>query len=458
MADERVFQVEAGQAVTAEPIDLAEAGFRERSDLQEWVLGHPEIIGEDVLVITSEFDYWESFDGQRQPHRLDVLGIDSESRLVLAELKRDKASDTVQLQAINYAALAATFTEDDIVDAYRRHLRSRGTELSEDEATARILSHCDLDTENLRRPRIVLIAGEFSAITLAAVDWLTEQGLNITLQRVQAYRIPIGAVVMTASQLYPLPTAEEIRVTPRRAHLQAKREQKTQRRAANVVSRLVRSGLLADGTRLVLKPNNDASADHCEIIRDFVAANPEKGQAVWHNNSSTPLEWVADGQNYAPTTVVRKIFEEATGTTQSHFRGPRWWCTPEGMTLPELIEDAESSKFDWTQLHEVLRVIPAGRWTTYGDLAAMVGTAAQPLGKHLADCEDCSNAWRVLDREGRPTPQFAWSDPARHETQSQALSKEGIRFDPVGRADGEQRLSAEELNELVETVDEKLEV
>jgi hypothetical protein len=30
--------------------------LREREHLQEWVLAHPEIIGRDVLVVTSEFN------------------------------------------------------------------------------------------------------------------------------------------------------------------------------------------------------------------------------------------------------------------------------------------------------------------------------------------------------------------------------------------------------------------
>lgn len=43
---------------------------------------------------------------------------------------------------------------------------------------------------------------------------------------------------MTASQLYPLPTTEEIRVTPRGAHLQVKREQ-VQRLSAEELTELV---------------------------------------------------------------------------------------------------------------------------------------------------------------------------------------------------------------------------
>jgi hypothetical protein len=38
---ERVFTVTGPTATPAQPITLAEAGLRERSDLQQWVLAHP---------------------------------------------------------------------------------------------------------------------------------------------------------------------------------------------------------------------------------------------------------------------------------------------------------------------------------------------------------------------------------------------------------------------------------
>mgnify|MGYP001405807123 FL=1 len=54
--DELVFRVQDSVAQPARPITLAEAGLRERQHLQEWVLANPEMLGEGVLIITSEFD------------------------------------------------------------------------------------------------------------------------------------------------------------------------------------------------------------------------------------------------------------------------------------------------------------------------------------------------------------------------------------------------------------------
>lgn len=57
--------------------------------------------------------------------------------------------------------------------------------------------------------------------------------------------------------------------------------------------------------------------------------------------------------------------------------------------------------FDRGLLHGVLAVVPAGRWTTYGELARAVGT--QPFGGHVPRCTDCPIAWRWAPRAGPAT-------------------------------------------------------
>ncbi|WUQ40289.1 MGMT family protein [Streptomyces sp. NBC_00234] len=57
---------------------------------------------------------------------------------------------------------------------------------------------------------------------------------------------------------------------------------------------------------------------------------------------------------------------------------------------------AQRNPRDWTGLHTLLGAVPAGRWTTYGDVAAVIGSHAVPVGTHLATCGQCPNPWRVL--------------------------------------------------------------
>ena len=53
----------------------------ERKHIQEWVRSHPEILGEDLLIVGMEFD---KFEGSKD--RLDLLSVDREGNLVSGQL------------------------------------------------------------------------------------------------------------------------------------------------------------------------------------------------------------------------------------------------------------------------------------------------------------------------------------------------------------------------------------
>ncbi|WP_291323711.1 endonuclease NucS domain-containing protein [Desulfonatronospira sp.] len=134
MNDELVFSVQEATASPAQQITLAEAGLTERSHLQEWVIAHPQILGSDVLIVAFEFDRWKSFSGQNERDRLDVLGLDKSGRLVVVELKRDKAPEATEMQAIKYAAMASRFTPEILASQHARFLTSRGDKTDEEQA------------------------------------------------------------------------------------------------------------------------------------------------------------------------------------------------------------------------------------------------------------------------------------------------------------------------------------
>ena len=190
MPDEQVYSIDdSSKASPAAPITLAEAGLTERAHLQEWILAHPEIIGEEVHIVTCEFDAWQSASGAERD-RLDVLGLDRSGRLVVVELKRDKAPDTVEMQAIKYAAMASRFTPEVLASQHAEFLRKRGNAVSDEEAMRLLIEHVndELNPDLLRQPRIVLVASQFPATVTATVVWLSEMGVDISLVTLHAYR------------------------------------------------------------------------------------------------------------------------------------------------------------------------------------------------------------------------------------------------------------------------------
>jgi alkylated DNA nucleotide flippase Atl1 len=107
------------------------------------------------------------------------------------------------------------------------------------------------------------------------------------------------------------------------------------------------------------------------------------------------------------------------------------------------------SGFDWSALDAALAALPFGAWTTYTDLAELVGSHQVPVGQHVASTADLVNGHRVLTADGRVAAGFRWSEPADKRDVLEVLKAEGVRFGPDGRADGEQRLGADDLADLI---------
>ncbi|WP_434740263.1 GmrSD restriction endonuclease domain-containing protein [Micromonospora sp. SH-82] len=116
------------------------------------------------------------------------------------------------------------------------------------------------------------------------------------------------------------------------------------------------------------------------------------------------------------------------------------WPGPTGDT-------GTQSEVAWDVLAKALAELPAGSWTTYGDLAALIGTAPQPVGNRLAG-HPTLNAHRVLQAGGIVAGNFRWLEPDRDDDPRDVLRAEGVTFDQHGRADPAQRITVEELAQL----------
>ncbi|MEU3341520.1 DUF262 domain-containing protein [Streptomyces sp. NPDC006668] len=115
---------------------------------------------------------------------------------------------------------------------------------------------------------------------------------------------------------------------------------------------------------------------------------------------------------------------------------------------------AERSR-DWVLAHEVLAALPHGTWTSYGDLAAFLGSGAQAVGNHMASTPGVANAYRVLTSEGKVSDGFRWTSEDEGGDVRARLSADGVRFTVNGAADPAQRLTADDLALLVAEDDDR---
>ncbi len=121
---------------------------------------------------------------------------------------------------------------------------------------------------------------------------------------------------------------------------------------------------------------------------------------------------------------------------------------------PEALADyrtqfKQEQGFDWTIAHEILGLIPAGKWTAYYYLAEAIGTSAQAVANHVSKCGVCANPYRVLTWNGRIADGFAWTDPTDKRDPRAVLEAEDLAF-VDGLADPDAKLAAEDLLALVE--------
>ncbi len=444
-----LFKADGAEATALTKTSLAALGLRERDHLQEWVIANPTVLGDGLLVVTSEYDSWRGTDGVASKDRLDILALEPSGRLVVAELKRDEDRD-VHLQAVNYAALVSRFDLETLAEAHAKFLAGRGTPTTVDEARERLLEHVEeFDQETLRAPRIVLVAASFPRIVTHTAVWLSEMGLDVSLVQVGAWQAG-EQLIGSFERLYPVQAVEEFTLAPARQEAAAAKARAEERsRRGRSLDRLTSAGALPIGTVLSLVPETRVTAEERKEVLDWVSEQSARGQATFNGDPALGLTWY-DGSRWSPTGLAKHIVEQATGRKPRVIGGPRWWATPEGVTLRALadsVSDARPGGFDWTRLHHMLERLPEGRWTTYGDLASIVGTHAQPVGQHITNCTVCEHAWRVLDSQGRVAAGFSWSDPGQTDDPADLLQAEGLRLRD-GRADPQQRLRRDELAAL----------
>ena len=142
-------------------------GLRERTDIQEWVAAHPDILGGDLLIIAKEFSGFDS-----TSERLDLLAVDSQGTLVVIELKRDDSGADAYWQAVKYASYLRHANVDTIAEMLADYAG-----ISKEDAGDRLLKHLDADDfESLNREqRIILASHRFAPEVTSAVLWLNEK-------------------------------------------------------------------------------------------------------------------------------------------------------------------------------------------------------------------------------------------------------------------------------------------
>ncbi len=279
------------------PRTLIELNIWERKHVEEWIRVNPEMLGEDLLILTVEFDrFVQSSD------RLDLLALDRSGNLVVIELKRDSAAGYADLQAIRYAAMVSSMTVDKLLPYYVAYRKKHfGEQLSEVNARSQIVEFVGSESfvEFSTKPRIILCSEGFSQEITTTILWLRSSQIDISCVKITPYKMG-DQIIIVPKIVLPLEEAKQYTID-----IKIKEEEREQSIRSNrpknpkTMRLLVENSLVKPGDPIFLKNGLPGYIRYDESDPTFQATITGKlGQSdavLWtkdrSENSISALTW-----------------------------------------------------------------------------------------------------------------------------------------------------------------------
>ncbi|THV37002.1 MGMT family protein [Glycomyces buryatensis] len=115
-----------------------------------------------------------------------------------------------------------------------------------------------------------------------------------------------------------------------------------------------------------------------------------------------------------------------------------------------------TTEADWELVRRLVAALPEGTWTSYGDLAELIGTGPRQVGAFMRDDGAVPRAYRVLTASGKVSEGFRWSDGRTGKNVPDLLRDDGVTVSAKGTADLSQRMSVYDLRLLAMELGEDL--
>lgn len=317
----------------------------ETAHLEQWIVQHPDVVGDGLKVIATQFNRWASVEGRPAREALDILALSSSGQTVVIELKRG-SDRRVHLQAMTYGALVAGFDKNMLAEAHAHWLSRNGSPTSSHEALEHLDDHLESgwDDEILKLPRLVLVAEAFPDQVLTTVQWLTEtaaDGLEIECHEHRLFRDLSGTFVtfrklfpvenLEGRTLVPAPTVDTDSVRKRIA---------TKERRARSAKVIAERGGIPNDARIQLSLEAQVAPAVVAEIDTWLDEVPDRRSVSWINDPVRPLRWAAaenPDEQWTLTALRDEIFTKA-GFDKPSFSAADAW-NYDGQSLYWLAED-----------------------------------------------------------------------------------------------------------------------
>lgn len=255
-----LYKLENNQLNNINEIQFSNIKILEK-DLQNLIMKQPNILGEELLIISEEYSDWEE-----SQKRVDLLAIDQDGNLVVIELKRDNGFH-MDLQAIRYAAMLSQLTYDKAISTYKRFLQKYNpSEADQAEILInRFISGLNEDNGEFAKDiRIILVSNYFSKEITSSALWLRSKGVDMKCIKLTPYLDQeTQAIYIDSDVIIPLREVDEYLIA-----IQDKKENQKQFRTSMSYqkdqTKYDFKGTIYGKGQLVLN-----------VIRDFVNEHPE---------------------------------------------------------------------------------------------------------------------------------------------------------------------------------------
>lgn len=320
-----------------EATSFTDLNIWERQHIQEWIRQAPEILGEQLLVVSIEFDRF-----QNSNDRLDILAIDRQGNLVVIELKRDVYAGYADLQSIRYAAMVSSMSIESLLPYYLAYQKKylKIDDLSKDECRTRIEEFVSLETfeELSNKPRIILCSENFSQEVTTTVLWLNQSGLDISCVRITPHRIG-DQIVIVPNKIIPLQEAKQYLIDIQKKEDRQEKKTGNRQRTMRI---LLENELLKAGDQIFLK-------NGLPKYMNFEKDNPMfTAHITGKLGQSNAIRWDFDNHEYAISALTWNVFKEMHPEKKDPggVNGNWHWVNEKGKNLWSMAEDFVSTQSD----------------------------------------------------------------------------------------------------------------
>ncbi|HHH53177.1 MAG TPA: hypothetical protein ENK91_05930 [Bacteroidetes bacterium] len=301
----------------------------ERNHIQEWIREAPEILGEELLVVSIEFDRFKNSND-----RLDILAIDRQGNIVVVELKRDSYAGYADLQAIRYAAMTSSMTIEKLLPYYNQYQKKHlGIDNPSNEISRTNIEEFVNDDnfkELSNKPRIILCSEDFSQEITTTVLWLNSSGLDISCVKIKPHKIG-DQIAIVPNKIIPLQEAQQYLID-----IQKKEEQETKsgRNRPRTMRILIENGLLKEGDKIYLKNDIPKYMKFDKTKKEYL------GTITGKLGRSNAVKWEFNESEYSISSLTWQIFKKfhPENKNPGGVNGNWHWVSENGTNLWEIAE------------------------------------------------------------------------------------------------------------------------